>query len=138
VRTRAIGAAAVVALALAGAAQAKGPDLARACGASGCTTLRGPKSVYPLLDWMSAAFMIADTPGPAPYYHITFRDRGSVFMTLIWVPSRHRIRVLQPASYPFAPGSQHPYWRAVSAKGAAALAKAVAGLRPFSTPRVWR
>jgi hypothetical protein len=40
-RICAIGAAALIALCVAGGAQAKGPNLARACGASGCTTVRG-------------------------------------------------------------------------------------------------
>ncbi len=137
-RVRLLGLAALAALVLAAGAQAKGPDVARACGESGCTTVRGPGAVAELLDWMSAAFTLEDVPRPAPYYRFTFRDRDRMFMTLLWVPSRHRMRVLQPAMYPFAPGSQHPYWRAVSRRGAAVLGRAVAGLKPFSAPRVWR
>jgi len=138
VRTRLIAAGALVALVLAAGAEAKGPDAARVCGGSGCTTVRGPSAVAGLVDWMTAAFTIADAPRPAPYYRFTFRDRGRIFMTLLWVPSRHRMRVLQPAPYPFAPGSQHPYWRAVSPRGEAVLGRAVAGLQPFSARRAWR
>ncbi|HZT45467.1 MAG TPA: hypothetical protein VFA24_04740 [Gaiellaceae bacterium] len=137
-KMRLLGAAAFAALMLAGGAQAKGPDAARVCGGSGCTTVRGPSAVAELLDWMSAAFAVGDTPRTAPYYRFTLRDRGHMFMTLIWVPSRHSMRVLQPAMYPFAPGSQHPYWRAVSRRGAAVLGRAVEGLKPFSAPRAWR
>jgi len=137
-RVRALAAAGLAALVLAAGAQAKGPDAARVCGGSGCTTIRGPLAVAGLLDWMSAEFAVADTPRPAPYYRLTFHDRGRMFMRLVWVPSRHRMQVLQPALYPFAPGSQHPYWRSVSDRGASVLARAVAGLRPFSAPRAWR
>jgi hypothetical protein len=119
-------------------AQAKGPDLARACGASGCTTFHGATRVYGLMDWMSAMFTLGGTPAPAPYYRVSFSDHGKAFMTLLWVPSRHSMRVQQPVVYPFAPGSNHPYWRPVSARGAAVLGRAVAGLRPFSAPRAWR
>jgi hypothetical protein len=135
---RALGAAALIALSAAGGAQAKGPDLARACGASGCTTVRGAVAVAGLLDWMGSSFSLADVPRPAPYYRIAFRDHGRAFMTLLWVPSRHRMRVFQPVVLPFAPGSQYPYWRPVSARGAAVFGQAVAGLRPFSAPRTWR
>ena len=138
VRIRALGAAALLALFVTGGAQAKGPDLARACGASGCTTFHGANRVDDLMEWMGAAFTLADAPTPAPFYRISFRDHGKAFMTLLWVPSRHRMRVLQPVVYPFAPGSNPPYWRPVSAKGAGVLGRAVEGLRPFSTPRTWR
>jgi hypothetical protein len=138
VRSRALRAAALIALCAAGSAQAKGPDLARACGASGCATVRGAVAVARLLDWTGPSFTLADVPGPAPYYRITFRDDGRAFMTLLWVPSRHRMRVFQPTVYPFAPGSTHPYWRPVSAKGAAVLGQAVGGLRPFRAPSTWR
>ncbi len=132
-----IGAAALSALAVAGGAQAKGPDTARLCGASGCTTVRGGGGVAGLLDWMGSSFTLVDAPRPGPYYRITLRDRGTLFMTMLWLPSRHRIRVFQPV-VPFAPDTQHPYWRPVSARGAAVLGRAVAGLRPFSAPRAWR
>jgi hypothetical protein len=138
VRICALGAAALIALCSAGGAQAKGPDLARACGASGCATGRGGVRVDSLIEWMSSMFTLAEAPRPAPYYRITFRDHGTLFMTLLWVPARHRMRVLQPAVYPFAPGSNHPYWRPVSARGAAVLGRAVARLKPFSAPRAWR
>jgi hypothetical protein len=133
-----ITAAVVAVLCTAGGAAAKGPDLARACGASGCATVRGPIAVARLLDWMGATFTLSDVPRPAPYYRITFRDHGSAFMTLLYVASRHRMRVLQPAQYPFAAGSSHPYWRPVPARGEAVLGRALAGLRPFSAPRAWR
>jgi hypothetical protein len=137
-RVRPLGLAALAALVLTAGAQAKGPTAARACGGSGCTTVRGPGVVAELLDWMSATFTLEDAPRPAPYYRFTFRDRDRLFMTLLWVPSRHRMRVLEPATYPFGPGSEHPYWRDVSKRGAAALGRAVAGLKPFSAPRAWR
>ena len=137
-RICALGAVALIALALTGGAQAKGPDLARACGASGCTTVGGDIRVWGLMDWMGATFTLAGVPRPAPYYRFTFSDHGRMFMTLLWAPSRRRMRVLQPAVYPFAPGSSHPYWRPVSARGAAVLGRAVAGLKPFSAPRAWR
>ena len=138
-RTRALGAAALIALAAAGGAQAKGPDLARACGASGCSTVRGDIHVYSLIEWTYAAFTVAGTPRPAPYYRISLRDHGKLFMTFLYVPSRKVVRVWQNQPGPlYAPGSQHPYWRPVTAKGAAALGKAVAGLRPFSPPGAWR
>jgi hypothetical protein len=129
-RIRAIAAAALVALCVVGGAQAKGPDLARVCGASGCTTVRGIAAVQGLLDWMRPTFMVADTPRPAPFYRITLRDHGQPVMRLLYVPSRQRMRVWQPAPYPFAPGSQHPYWRSVSARGADLLENAVARLKP--------
>jgi hypothetical protein len=137
-RIRALGATALVALCASGAAQAKGPDLVRACGASRCTTVRGLAAVDRLVRWIGATFTVAETPQPAPFYRITFSDRGKTFMTLLYVPSRHRMRVLQPLPYPYAPGSNHPYWRSVSPAGAAALGRATAGLRPFPAPSAWR
>jgi hypothetical protein len=138
VRVSTIAVAALVAMCLAAAAPAKGPDLARVYGASGCTTIRGPLAVDRLLSWMGATFTVAPVPRPAPYYRITLRDHGQSLMTLVYVPARHRIRVMQPAPYPFAPGSSHPYWRDVSARGVAVFGEAVAGLKPFSAPRAWR
>jgi hypothetical protein len=138
VTIRAPGVAALIALSAAGGAQAKGPDLARACGASGCSTVRGDTHVSTLIEWTYAAFTVADTPKPAPFYRITLRDRGKAFLTFLYVPSRKVARVSQSFSPTYAPGSWHPYWRPVNAKGAAAFAKALAGLKPFSAPRAWR
>lgn len=138
VRICAIGAAGLIALCVAAGAQAKGPDVARTCGASGCTTVRGVIAVDRLVRWMGATFTIAETPRPAPFYRITLRDHGSTFMTLLYVPARRRLRVLQPLPYPYGPGNGDPYWRPVSAAGAAALGRATARLRPFAAPHAWR
>jgi hypothetical protein len=139
VTIRACGAAALIALCAAGGAQAKGPDLARACGASGCSTVRGDVRVYTLIDWTYSEFTIATVPKPAPFYRITLRDHGKVFMTFLYVPALKVVRVWQPGFSPrYAPGSWHPYWRPVNAEGAAAFRRALAGLKPFSAPHAWR
>ena len=136
-RIRALGAAALIALCAAGGAPAKGPDLARACGASGCSTVRGEERVDLLIEWTYAAFTVADEPRPSPFYRITLRKRGKDHMTFLYVPSRKLVRVQQAFSPTYAPGSQHPYWRPVNAGGAAAFRQALAGLKPFSAPSAW-
>jgi len=138
VTIRALGAAALIALCAAGGAQAKGPDLARACGASGCSTVRGEVRVELLVEWTEAGFTVAHAPRPAPFFRITLRNHGRAYMTFLYVPSRKVVRVSQSFSPTYAPGSQHPYWRPVNAEGTAAFAKALAGLKPFSVPRAWR
>jgi hypothetical protein len=136
---RALGAAVLIALCTAGIAQAKGPDLARACGASGCHTVRGAPRVYELIEWTYGMFTVADAPRPAPFYRIVLRDRGRVSWTLLYVPSKRLVRVWQPAiNSLYAPGGGSPYWRPVNAKGAAVLGRTLAGLKPFSAPRTWR
>ena len=138
-RIRALGAAALIALCVTGGAQAKGPDVARACGASGCTTVRGDTRVYALIEWTWGTFTLTDTPRPAPYYGIDLRDHGRLSWSLLYVPAKRMIRIWTPAiNATYAPGGGSPYWRPVSAKGARVLRPVIAGLKPFSPPRAWR
>jgi hypothetical protein len=118
-------------------AQAKGPNLARVCGASGCSAIRGEVAVDGLLAWTGAGFTLLDTPPPAPYYRFTLYDRGQPAWQLLYVPSLHRLRIWELSVYPYG-SNMGPYWRSVTAEGARTLAKATRGLDPFPTPGAWR
>ena len=127
---------AVLALALASSAAAKGPDHATICGAASCIAIDGDIKVYSLLDWQARPFLVRDAPRPAPYYAVTLRDWGKI----LYVPQRGLMRVWQgPHAYGnFAPGSSSaPYWRAVPAYLRATYAKLVRGLAPRPAPAHW-
>jgi hypothetical protein len=119
-----------------GAAQAKGPNLARICGASGCSAIRGELTVSALLAWTGTGFTLLDAPRPAPYYRFSLYDRGQPAWQLVYVPARHRIRIGQLDVYPYG-STLGPYWRSVTAEGRRALARATRGLSPFPAPRAW-
>jgi hypothetical protein len=128
---------AVLALALAASAAAKGPDRASVCGATHCVTVQGDIHVWSLLEWLgSSPFMVRDAPKPAPYYAIEIRDWGE----LLYLPNRNVIRVWQgPHAYGnFAPNSSSaPYWRSLPPSARTLYAKLVRGLAPRAAPARW-
>jgi hypothetical protein len=126
-----------MALLFAGASPAKGPDLARVCGASGCSSIRGDIHVYALLEWTGTGFSLLAAPRPAPYYRFSLFDRGRPVSQLLYVPSQRRIRIWELSVYPYG-SSTGPYWRNVTRAGASVLGKATRGLRPFAAPQAWR
>jgi hypothetical protein len=126
----------VVVLGVPSAAQAKGPDHARVCGADRCTSLRGP-AVAALLDWGGrSAFEQLPAPRRVPFYRLTLYDRGRPAWKLVYAPSIGRLRISQLDVYPF--GSLAPYWRTVTPDGTSALARATKCLRPFPASSSWR
>jgi hypothetical protein len=124
------------ALVVAQAADAKGPDRARVCGADRCALLRGP-AVVGLLDWRGqAGFEQLPAPRRVPFYRLTLFDHGRPAWKLVYAPSLERMRITQLDVYPF--GSVAPYWRAVTSDGTSALARVTRGLAPFPAPTSWR
>jgi hypothetical protein len=127
---------ATIALVVAQAADAKGPDGAWVCGADRCASLRGP-AVAGLLDWGGqAGFEQLPAPRRVPFYRLTLFDHGRPAWKLVYVPSVERVRITQLDVYPF--GSVAPYWRAVTTDGTSALARVTRGLAPFPAPKSWR
>jgi hypothetical protein len=127
---------AAVALVAVEAADAKGPDRARVCGADRCASLRGP-AVRVLLDWGGqAAFEQLPTPRRVPFYRLTLFDHNRPTWKLVYVPSLRQVQITQLDVFPF--GSVEPYWRAVTRDGQSALARATKGLRAFPAPASWR
>ena len=127
---------AVLTLALAASAAAKGPDRASICGATHCVAVRGDIEVYALVDWMASPFVVRDAPKPSPYYAIEIRDWGQ----LLYLPHRGLIRIWQgPQAYGrFSPGSSSaPYWRSLPRSARAMYAKLVRGLDPRPVPARW-
>ena len=120
-----------------GSAAAKGPNVARVCGASGCTTLRGESAVQPLISWWYTPFSSRRAPRPAPYYSIAIRDPSGVRWSLLYVPSRRAMRIWQnrvpPYNQPIG-----PYWRDVPAAAVSGLGRVAAGLKPYAAPSAWR
>jgi len=127
---------AVLALALAAGAAAKGPDRASICGATRCVAIEGDRHVYALVDWTASPFSVVDAPTPAPYYAIDILDWGK----LLYLPNRNVIRIWQgPHAYGnFAPGSTSaPYWRPLPRSARTLYARLVHGLAPRAAPDRW-
>jgi hypothetical protein len=136
-----LGAAVAGALVLAGlcvtSAEAKGPNVARVCGATRCTTIRGETAVWPLLSWQDAPFSARGAPSPAPYYSIRLHDPTGITWVLIYVPRRHAVRIWQNRVPPSSQGLG-PYWRTLPASAEPVFRDAVRGLVPRRAPRNWR
>jgi hypothetical protein len=126
----------VFALATPLVAEAKGPTLARVCGADRCASIRGP-AVRAFLDWGGVAgFEQLPAPRTVPFYRLTLYDRGRPSWRLLYAPSARRVRITQLSVYPF--DTVAPYWRAVPPAGTSAFSRATRGLKPFPAPRSWR
>jgi hypothetical protein len=125
-----------VALTAPGSAAAKGPNFARLCGASGCTTLRGETAVQPLLSWWYTPFFQRGAPAPAPFYRIRITDPSGVKWSLLYVPARHAVRFWQNRVPPYHE-SIGPYWRSVPGSAVAVMGRLVHKLKPYAAPRRW-
>ena len=127
---------AVVRLAVAGALSAKSTPRATVCGASGCRD----GEAWRLTPIDGVPFTSRTAPKPAPYYSMTLHASGQdgFCWRLVWVPSRHALRVenLGPTviGAPVAGG----YWRSVHERLAANLTRSARGLRPYPASRAWR
>ena len=131
-----LGAAVALAALTSGAAQAKGPNAASVCGASGCTTLRGESAVWPLLSWTSTPFKPRAAPRPAAYYSIRVSDPTGIKWTLLYVPSRRMMRIWQSRVPPYSEPIG-PYWRIVPRTAVPQIVRAVAHVRPYAAPKRW-
>lgn len=132
----------LLAVALAGSAGAKGPFEGRLYGSSGCVALRGYAATAPFTSWWPRRFAQRPAPRPAPFFRIVLRqsipDGGEpVTWTLLYVPQRGAMRIVQSRVPPYAAGVG-PYWRTVPASARAALARATEGTTPFPASPVIR
>jgi hypothetical protein len=120
------------------AAGAKGPDVARVCGAARCVTLRGERAVWPLLAWQyDGPFALLSAPRPAAFYSIRLHGPSGVDRTVIYLPGRHVVRLSQSRTPPYDRGIG-PYWRTLPASADASFRRAVRGLAPLRPPPDWR
>jgi hypothetical protein len=126
-----------LALLASGSAAAKGPDFARICGASSCTTVRGEFAVQPLISWWYTPFSQRGAPRPAPYYAIKLRDPSGIRWVLLYVPGRHAMRIWQNRVPPYNQAFG-PYWRTVPRTAMRAIARLVSKVRPYGAKRSWR
>jgi hypothetical protein len=118
-------------------ALAKGPDRARVCGSAHCVTIRGERSVSSLFAWGIVPAAARSAPRPAPYYSIRIAGGGSdVRWTVLYVPSRHAIRISQNRVPPYR-DTVGPYWTTLSRSDQRVFRHAVRSLRPLAAPGRW-
>jgi hypothetical protein len=119
-------------------AGAKGPNVARVCGAGRCVTLRGERVVWPLLAWeYDGPFALLPAPRPAAFYSIRLHDPSGVEWTVLYLPGRHVVRLSQSRTPPYDRGTA-AYWRTLPASADASFRRAVRGLAPLPAPAGWR
>ena len=121
---------ALAVLALAAAAEAKGPGTARVCGSSGCITVRNLGTIDGMTA-LSGPFQLADAPRPVPFYTVALSDPPpSTFRwSFVYAPSRHLLRI--------SDGVTPPYWRRAPTVVARTLARLTRGLEPYPRSRGW-
>jgi hypothetical protein len=125
------------ALALATAAAAKGPSVATVCGASGCTDVRGERTLWSIYGWWDAPFSHRSAPSPAPFYRFRLRGGdGGVRLLLLYAPSRRAMRISTWSSLS-GRAKVGPYWRRVPPDAVTALEPLLVGVRPFRAPPRW-
>jgi hypothetical protein len=127
--------AAVAAVAAAPSA-AKGPNLARVCGSSGCVSIHGESAVQPLMSWWWTPFARRGAPAPAAYYSIRIHDPAGINWVLLYVPARRAMRIWQSRVPPYNE-SIGPYWRTIPRSAGRGLEAVVRPVRPFAAPRKW-
>jgi hypothetical protein len=134
---RAVLLAVTVALVAATAAWARGPSVASVCGSSGCTDVRGERTLWSIYGWWGEPFAHRAAPEPASFYRIRLRGGdGAVTMILLYAPSRRAMRIHTRSSLP-GYAEVGPYWRTVPPHAAVALEPFLSGLRPFRAPPRW-
>lgn len=131
----------VLAVVLTGSAGAKGPFEGRLCGSSGCVTLRGYAATAPFTSWWSRPSAQRPAPRPAPFFRIVLRQgvpdgEEPVTWTLLYVPQRAAMRIVQSRVPPYAAGAG-PYWRTVPGTARAALQRATRNVAPFAASPSW-
>ena len=131
-----------IAVVFAAPVAAKGPAEGDLCGRSGCVPLRGYQATEPFTRWWSRPFTERPTPVPAAFFRIVLRQDAPdghqpIKWTLLYVPQRSAMRILQSRVPPYAAGVG-PYWRTVPPTARSALARATRGITPFRAPTAWR
>lgn len=123
-----------LALALVPAAGAKGPASGRVCGLSGCKPLANAQVVIEAL--LSAPFVLADAPAPAPHFRVVFTSAGRYgpHASLVYVPARR----LLLARAVLVDSSSGPYWRTMSPRAERLLRRITRGMTPYRAARRWR
>jgi hypothetical protein len=107
------------------------------CGAGRCDTIHGERVVSSLFVWQSGPFTPRAAPRTAPYYSIRISGGGSdVRWVVLYVPSRHAIRVWQNRMPPYR-DSVAPYWRTLSSGDEQVYRRTVRDLRPLAAPHRW-
>jgi hypothetical protein len=117
-------------------AMAKGPNIGTVCGATGCITIRGETAVWPLLSWSYAPFSSRTAPAPAPYYSIRLDDPSGIKWVILYVPTRHAVRIWQSRVPPY-PEGVGPYWRTLPASADRVFRRAVGRMQPRLAPPAW-
>ena len=127
----------LLALALATAAAAKAPARTIVCGASVCRS--APYELISPVD--GVPFHLLRAPRPAPFYTAVLTAPGAsdgFCWRVVWVPSRHAIRIANVGRYvPGAPVAGS-YWRTVRPAYERGFARAVRGLRAHPPAPGWR
>jgi hypothetical protein len=129
------GALAASTLVLVAAAQAKGPNVARICGAAACKEVRGESTLWGIYGWWGQSFSLRGAPRPAPFYRLRLRG-GGVTMSLLYVPKRSAMRIAWRSSVP-GQGEMAPYWRTVPRDAARRIERFTRDLGPNPTPSRW-
>ena len=114
-------------LALALPAGAKEPVHGKVCGRSGCASFTGASLSF------AGTNVFYRQLSPAPYFKVTITLPPNVIVPwpsgpIIYVPSKARWRVTMYGT---------PAWYDVPDVDAAALKRAIRGLRPFRAPARW-
>lgn len=124
---------------IAGAADAKSWPIAALCGQTRCVTVRHP-TVDAFFEWWSLPFAQLGAPRPAAFYTVRWHDSdsmGTYTTVLLYVPSRHLMRIYESGipGYPHSPIG--PYWRSVPHREWSALGRIVARVAPHRALHRW-
>jgi hypothetical protein len=122
-------------------AQAKGPDTARICGASGCTTIAAVAEVNQLALYTSG-FESRSEPPPAPFFTVeltsSIHDPGATSWSFLYVPSAQAVKIIRAD---FSGGVYDEQtknsWVSPSDETLAAYRRATPVMSPFPANPAW-
>ena len=132
---------AVVGLVAAPSAQAKGPDTARICGASGCSEIEDVAQVNVLALYTSGVEARSEPPA-APFFTVelnsSIHDPGSAGWSFLYVPSARAVKIIRAD---FSGGVYGPQttntWVSLSDDALAAYERATPVMSPFPANEEW-
>jgi hypothetical protein len=122
-------------------ASAKGPDTARICGASGCTTIQDVSTVNTLALYTSG-FEPRSAPRPAPFFTVeltsSIHDPGAAGWSFLYVPSARALKIVRAD---FSGGvydePTRDSWASLSGEALAAYRRATPVMSPFPADPAW-
>ena len=122
-------------------ATAKGPDTARICGGSGCTTIRDVAVVNALALYTSG-FEPRSEPAAAPFFTVeltsSIHDPGAAGWSFVYVPSARALKIVRAE---FSGGvyvePTRDSWVALSDETLAAYRRATPVMAPFPAQPAW-